>query len=240
MNWIFIAFLVVTGFILFRYGKGLLASVGKLLKDNTAAFATVIVVCVVAILVVVMFQPQVLVGPSGIFGSNLRGSKAEANLKVAILDPADDPSIWKNQTAQAAAEAVASEYQLATAKNKAGISAAEADRLSHLPKGHPERALWDAAGMDPATGSLPPSVQVSKNTVGEIAKNAGDELHKIDLDATETSLSKPLGSAPAGSEQWVRSLYDLPKGLVLSIGLVIILIVTGLVFSKVARSVLRS
>lgn len=236
MNWTLIVLLAVAGFLLIRYGKGLLAAIGKLMKDNAVVFATVIVVFIVALLVIVMFQPQVLVGPSGVFGSALKGAKAEANLKTAVLDPRDNPDVWSNR---GLAQRVAIEYQLATARNQAEISVAEADRLSHLPKGHPDRALWDKVGMDPAAGSLPPAVQVSKNTIGEIAKNAGDELHKIDLNATEASLSKPLGMAPTGAEQWIRSLYDLPKGFVLSIGLILAILVVGLAFSKFARSVLR-
>lgn len=237
MNWFFIAFLAVAGFLLIRYGKSLLGAIGKLLKDNVAALATVLVVFIVAILVVVMFQPQVLIGSSGIFGSNLKGSRAEANLKAAILDPTDNPAVWKNQTAQAAAEAVASEYQLEVARNKAGISAAEAERLCRLPKGDPQRALWDKAGVDPCTASLPAGLQGS---VREVVKTTGEVASGIDLNATEASLTEPLGTAPTGSEQWIRSLYDLPKGLVLSVVLILVILVAGVAFSKVARSVLRS
>ncbi|MDO8435856.1 MAG: hypothetical protein Q7S82_00520 [bacterium] len=243
MNWIPIVLLVVAGFLLIRYGKGLLAAAGNLFKDNAAAFAAVIIALVVAVLIIAMFQPQILVGSSGIFGSNLKGARAEANLKTAILDPRDDPSVWKSAPAQAAAEASASEYQLATARNKAGISAAEAERLCRLPKGHAERALWDQAGLDPCEASLPAGLQgatraVAKTT-GEVAQSVGNTTSKIDLAATDKELSKPLGQAPADADNWLRQLYNLPKGLLVIAGLMLAIIVLGKMATSLLRTLLR-
>lgn len=244
MNWILIVLLAIAGFLLIRYWKGLFDALGKMFENSGSTLITLVIVLVVAGLIIILFQPQILVGSLGVFGPALKISRAEANLKSAAIDPRDNPDIWNNQIAQSLAvevhEAVASEYQLATAKNKAGISAAEADRLSHLPKGHPDRALWDEAGMDPATGSLPPAVQVSKNTVGEIAKNVGDELRKIDLTDREKELSKPLGQAPANADLWLQQIYSTPKGWWVIAGLLLAVAVLGTMVTSLLRVLLRT
>lgn len=240
MNWLVIVLFGIAGFLLIRYGRSIVAGIGRLLQDNTTSFMAALVILVVAVLVVVLFQPQFIVGSSGIFGSALKGSRAEANLKAYGLDPNDNPDNWPNKVAQTASGALASEYQLATAKNKAGISAAEADRLSHLPKGHPDRALWDAAKMDPAVGSLPPAVQVSKNTIGEVVENAGREIKSIDLTAMDKELSKSLGQAPANVNPVVKPTYDIPKGFVWITFLFIGVIVLGKIAISMLKALLRA
>lgn len=228
-NWILVGLLLIVGFFAIRHWKGLTDALGKVFKDGASAIAVVVVALIVAITIIaiiVIFKPQILapfLSQAGPFGPGLQVSRAEAKLQVAMLDPKDDPRVWKNQTAQAAAEAVVSEYQLATARNKAGISAAEADRLSHLPKGHPDRALWDVAGMDPAVGSLPSVIQVAGQTVSKIS------IPK----ETEEKLSKPLGVPPFGAEKWVQTIYQLPMGGVVLAAIMLMMVVIGVSFKLV-------
>lgn len=216
MNWILIVLLVVAGFLLIRYGKSLLAAVGKLFKDSATSLATAFVVVVAAVLMVVLFQPQTLIGSSGVFGSAMKISKAEANLRAAALDPTDNPLKWDSAPAKGAADALASEYQLASAKNKAGVSAASAEAACYLPKGHDDRALWDRAGLDPCESSVPAGLQASTRavakTTGEIVENVGKELKSIE--AIDNRLSKPFGQAPAGMDPRDKYIYDQPAGII--------------------------
>ncbi|MDO8536938.1 MAG: hypothetical protein Q7R94_01685 [bacterium] len=178
--------------------------------------AMVAIAAIIAIVVIAIMQPTFpssMSSVKGPFGPDRQVAQVKANLlEYYILEPSEDASLWSSEAAKAAAEATTSEYKLAVAKSKAGISAAEAERLCHLPKGHADRVLWDNAGLDPCEASLPAGMQASTRavakTTGEVVANVGK------LSLPEDKLSRPVGTPPAGSDGWIQSIYHLPLGLV--------------------------
>jgi len=188
-------------FLVFKFG-------GRVLGEGTAgATALVAIALVLAAVVVGVFRPAIL---DFAFGPGRQERQARADVVTYALDPADDPATyWASSPARAAAEAVETSYKLETAKSRAAISAAEAERLCHLPRGHPDRKVWDAAGEDPCQGSLP----------------AG--LRAVASAGPEEALAKPLGEAPAEAPEIIQQAYRLPKGFYLFGGLVILILVAG-------------
>lgn len=225
MNWILIVSLVAAGFLLIWYRGKLLAAIGRLFQDNGRAFVALLISFVAASVLIVLFQPQFFqflfssVGPTG---PDRRVAETKADMVELALVPNINPNSWTSPAAKAAVDNVASEYQLATAKNKAGMSQADAEQACYLPKGHPDRALWDNAGLDPCKSSVPAGWQVTKRDAGEISKNAGDEIRKIDFTATDKELSRPWGQAPADADPWLRQIYNLPKGIPVMVGLTLL------------------
>ncbi len=204
--------------------------------------AMVAIVAILAVTVIAVIKPSVvtgILGPGGPFAAGQQADWAKASLYSAAIDPNNPEKNWVGESVPVAAarEALASEYQLATAKNKTGMSQAAAEAACYLPKGHPQRALWDSAGIDPCESSVPAGIQASARavakTTGEVAGNTGDALAKIDLTSVDKSLSAPVGLAPASADPLVKSTYDLPKGAVLFAGLLGLIFVLGLAIKLV-------
>ena len=149
---VFLVWLIV------RHGKAVSAA----LKVNGFAVALCLIIIEVAIILV--FKPTVL---SFAFGIGRQEKQARADVVTYSLDPSDNPDVWSSKPAQAAARAVQSEYELTAARNFAGVSAAEAERLCHLPQGHPDRVLWDQAKLDPCKASLPAVVQLTQEKLDQ-------------------------------------------------------------------------
>lgn len=238
------ALVVGAAYLLWRFGGGLISGLGTSLGGAfggvVPALAIFGIVVVAAFAVIVIWQPTfftTMVGSRGPFGPDRRIADAKADSVIVALDPTINSALLPSAPARAVADNVVSELELATAKNNARISAAEAERLAHLPKGHPDRAKWDAAGMDPAAGAASSAEQRIKNTTGEVVKNAGDEIRKIDFTATDRELSKPWGQAPPDAETaGLKWLYNMPKG----IPAMIMLIVVAAVLIKTLRALLRA
>jgi len=213
-------------------------------NQRPSAIALIVVAVLVFLELVLLLNPSVFE-----FGfSPIRDKEAARAAVVKYgLDPRDNPSQWSSDPAKAAAKALEAEYQRkaaeetaklavieATSKRKAAeelakMSAIEADRLCHLPKGHPDRELFDKAGEDPCKKSLPARVQAGNGEIGPIDVSVGP----IDLSSLsglgktfsemERSLAQPLGNPPEGADNWIRQLYLLPKGVLLFAAVLLLL-----------------
>lgn len=205
---------------------GVFGKLGTHLGPTVSALAILGAVVVVGIVVIAVFAPSVF---DSFFENSYNEGRIEVGLKNQILNPKADPSRWASGPARAAAESVETGYQVKTAKGKTQITQARAEAACYLPKGHPDRAVWDSVWLDPCGASTPAGIQATTKAVDKAVSS-------VDWEMVNTTVRTPLvEKPPVESSGWVRDISTLPAGIAGWIVAMISILVVGMFARLVFR-----